>query len=356
MTEELRDFLVPYGFPAAQFNVLLQDEILRHYSQIAGVFNLKGQTSFIATTANPETGEMHRGVKGTVGPIDLGGMKTGFQFQAEIANNWWWNNRNVIIYTSDIERMMNAGGDPWDHFTEENDCDIFQQNFKQEIVYSGPRKGEAPILTVADDVSSWNVGDTILVTATNYDPNESETFTIVECDECAANQVKVDRAPTNTHWGRIDDETGADQRAEVALLTRNVRFYGEMDPANTCKYARTREQDNANSPNVDNNYCWYYTDVNGGEMDLHGAHSMITENFNNFHMTHIEIFNAGQPRVGRYPVHWHLADYVGERGGYEDPSYIDSLSIHDCFSRFATIHATHEVIITVVCQNKVPQN
>jgi len=58
--------------------------------------------------------------------------------------------------------------------------------------------------------------------------------------QCSSNQIKVDRAPLNTHWGRIDSRTGVDQRAEVALLSRNVRFYGEMSSDN-CTYAFTRE-------------------------------------------------------------------------------------------------------------------
>ena len=79
--------------------------------------------------------------------------------------------------------------------------------------------------------------------------------------------------------------------------------------------------------------------------DYHGAHHIATDGFKNFHASHIEIFNAGQPQVGRYPIHWHNADYVGTKGGYDDPSYIDSLSIHDSNSRFATIHGTHEAAI-----------
>ena len=37
--------------------------------------------------------------------------------------------------------------------------------------------------------------------------------------------------------------------------------------------------------------------------------------------------------------------YVGEKGGYDDPSSAVSLSIHDCFSRFITVHGTHEAIV-----------
>ena len=65
-------------------------------------------------------------------------------------------------------------------------------------------------------------------------------------------------------------------------------------------------------------------------------------------MSHIEIFNAGQPRLARYPVHWHHAGYVGQRGNYADPSEVDSLSIHDSFSRFVTIHGTHEATVKSV--------
>ena len=51
-----------------------------------------------------------------------------------------------------------------------------------------------------------------------------------------------------THWGRIDSRTGLDQRAEVGLLSRNVRFYGELEETG-CDYAFTREQLSMDSPN-----------------------------------------------------------------------------------------------------------
>ena len=65
------------------------------------------------------------------------------------------------------------------------------------VRYTGPNEGGQPILTLADDVSSWEIGDQIVVAATNFDPRESETFFIVDCEgQCAENQVKVDRPPT----------------------------------------------------------------------------------------------------------------------------------------------------------------
>ena len=254
-----------------------------------------------------------------------------------------------------------------------------------------------------------------------------------------------------THWGKIDSRTGLDQRAEVGLLSRNVRFYGELEDTG-CDYAFTREQLSMDSPNhvcedsptqcanhqicsdchkqcIDtemtatgtfssyddciliasetcdngdenchteddcgctencdacgdkcesdcckcktdcssNNECpnipnpeefkiegetpirWgcdYYKNMTGVDQDMHGAHMMFTRGFRNVHVSHMEIFNAGQPRLARYPVHWHHAHYVGEKGKYDDPSSATHLSIHDAFSRFVTVHGTHEAVVT----------
>ena len=65
----------------------------------------------------------------------------------------------------------------------------------------------------------------------------------------------MDRPATFTHWGRIDTDSGIiDQRAEVGLLSRNVRFYGEMS-SNSCQYALTRESLDSNSPNNGVSWC-----------------------------------------------------------------------------------------------------
>ena len=127
-------------------------------------------------------------------------------------------------------------------------------------------------------------------------------------------------------------------------MSRNVRFYGEMS-ASSCQYAKTREQLNPDSANSDNNWCWYFENMEGVDRDMHGAHMITTHSFKNWHVSHTEFFNVGQPRLARYPIHWHHAGYVGERGGYADPSSAESNSIHDSFSRWITIHGTHEAIV-----------
>ena len=162
---------------------------------------------------------------------------------------------------------------------EQNGKNVWQK-IRQSITYSGPGiKDEngnelGPILTLEerDDgtndlgtISTWEIGDQIVVASTSWDARESEVFELVECklangNPCASNQVRINRPPNFTHWGRKDSRTGIDQRAEVGLLSRNVRFYGEMDEigicvatgekcdatctgkCKKCRYAFTREQ------------------------------------------------------------------------------------------------------------------
>ena len=75
----------------------------------------------------------------------------------------------------------------------------------------------------------------------------------------------------------------------------------------------------------------YFEDMEGVDRDMHGAHMITTSGFDNYHVSHVELFNVGQPRLARYPIHWHHAGYVGALGGYADPSSVESLSIHDSF-------------------------
>ena len=53
--------------------------------------------------------------------------------------------------------------------------------------------------------------------------------------------------------------------------------------------------------------------MEGVDRDMHGAHMITTSGFDNYHVSHVELFNVGQPRLARYPIHWHHAGYVGDR-------------------------------------------
>jgi len=47
------------------------------------------------------------------------------------------------------------------------------------------------VLSLADDVSTWQPGDKIVIASSDYDMNHAEVFTLVHCRSCTANQVKL---------------------------------------------------------------------------------------------------------------------------------------------------------------------
>ncbi|XP_074455970.1 cell surface hyaluronidase CEMIP2-like isoform X2 [Larus michahellis] len=176
------------------------------------------------------------------------------------------------------------------------------------------------ILHLVDEVTSWLPGDRIVVASTDYSMHQAEEFNLLPCPECKSNQVKIDGSPLYLHIGEVID--GVDMRAEVGLLTRNILIQGEME--DSC-YGQ--------------NQCQFFS------FDTFGGHIKILRNFRSVHMSGVELKNMGQQILGSYPVHFHLAEDVDERGGYERPTYLDNLAIHHCFSRCVAIHGTHGLLV-----------
>ncbi|KAL2294836.1 hypothetical protein Nmel_008589 [Mimus melanotis] len=168
------------------------------------------------------------------------------------------------------------------------------------------------ILNLLDDVSSWEPGDRIVVASTDYSMYQTEEFTLLPCPECTSHQVKVK--------GEVID--GVDMRAEVGVLTRNILIRGETE--NTCY------------PEKD---CQFFS------YDTFGGHIKILKNFTSVHLSYVELKQMGQQQIGSYPVHFHLCGDVDEKGGYTFKTYLEGLSIHHCFSRCVTIHATNGLLI-----------
>ncbi|XP_051749548.1 cell surface hyaluronidase [Ctenopharyngodon idella] len=177
------------------------------------------------------------------------------------------------------------------------------------------------VLNLQDDVSSWKPGDRIVVASTDYSMHQAEEFTLLPCPHCNRKQVRIQGKPQFTHVGEILD--GVDMRAEVALLSRNILIRGEME--NSC-YGK--------------NWCQYFS------YDTFGGHIKILGNFSSVHLSHVELKHMGQQQEkGRYPVNFHRCGDVDQRGGYVDPAYVDSLSIHHSFSRCVAIHATNGLLV-----------
>uniref|UniRef100_A0A8C7DEQ2 hyaluronoglucosaminidase n=1 Tax=Oncorhynchus kisutch TaxID=8019 RepID=A0A8C7DEQ2_ONCKI len=178
------------------------------------------------------------------------------------------------------------------------------------------------VLNLQDDVHTWQPGNHVVVASTDYSMHQAEEFTLLPCPHCTSRQVRVQGEPQFGHMGEIVD--GMDMRAEVALLSRNILIYGEME--NTC---------------YGNNWCQFFGhDTYGGHIKV-----CIFGNFTSVHLSHVELRNMGQQEQGRYPVHFHRCGDVDWRGGYREPAYVDGLSIHHSFSRCITIHATNGLLV-----------
>ncbi|MEJ1278081.1 cell migration inducing protein hyaluronan binding [Cricetulus griseus] len=63
------------------------------------------------------------------------------------------------------------------------------------------------------------------------------------------------------------------------------------------------------------------------------------------HLEGVELKYMGQQLVGQYPIHFHLAGDLDEKGGYDPPTYIRDLSIHHTFSRCVTVHGSNGLLI-----------
>ncbi len=163
------------------------------------------------------------------------------------------------------------------------------------------RVGESVI--ELDEKTEWRVGDRIALSATGFDPAESEEAIVGAID---GRRIQLSLPLTYSHWGELQAIAGRllDERAEVALLTRNIVIEGDAA-----------------------------SEVNG-----YGAHVMIHPG-STARVEGVEFHRVGQRGgLGRYPLHWHLAK---ETEGH----YAKDNAVWHSFNRCMTIHGTNGVTL-----------
>ncbi|KAL3861721.1 hypothetical protein ACJMK2_007745, partial [Sinanodonta woodiana] len=181
-----------------------------------------------------------------------------------------------------------------------------------------------PVITLIDYVTTWEVGDRVVISSTDYDWNQAEEGTIMKCSSCSNKQVKIDLPARYTHWGDVEDGV-VDMRAEVALLSRNIIFEGKM--ANTCYISDTT------SPGNCDNFKY----------DTYGGHILLSRGFKSVRVEGTELYHMGQQlRLGFYPIHFHMCN---DTRNYTNRPYIQDNSIHHTFARCVTIHGTHGILV-----------
>ncbi|KAK3105026.1 hypothetical protein FSP39_015514 [Pinctada imbricata] len=194
-----------------------------------------------------------------------------------------------------------------------------------------PLTAAQPTIDVIDDVTSWEEGDMVFFTSTDYDMEQAERGRIIKCDTCSSTQFKVDLNFKYTHFGEVEDRV--DMRGEVGLLTRNVKVRGEMEDACT--------PTNGNCGGCPE--WWHNKNCGKYPYDTFGGHVKFLKDFKNVHVEGLELENMGQQTsLGNYPLHFHMCEDVGD---YPNPPYLKDNSIHDTFARCITIHGTHGVLV-----------
>ncbi len=162
----------------------------------------------------------------------------------------------------------------------------------------------ATSLTLDQIPTGWSPGDKIALAPSGYEPYEAEELTITRIDGNVISFIPALKFP---HFGEIQMYEGKvlDERAEVGMLTRNIKIQGPED----------------------------------AEENRYGGHTMILNESGPIHIEGVEFTRMGQPGIeARYNLHWHLA---GDREG----DYIKNSSIHNSLQRGVVIHRTDNVLI-----------
>ena len=155
--------------------------------------------------------------------------------------------------------------------------------------------------------TGWRVGDIILVTSTDDNMHHAEVRLITWIN---GTQIGVNEPFDHRHFGEIQTFANQrrswdlDTRAEVALLTRNIRIRGDDQ----------------------------------SEAEGFGGHIMVMEGAAGF-ISGVELYRMGQTAIlARYPFHWHLANDVSGQ-------YFKNSTITRSFSRCVTVHGTHNALV-----------
>ena len=187
------------------------------------------------------------------------------------------------------------------------------------------------VIDASDGEVNWEVGDRIVIASSTEDYREEEVRTITNlvCFMDGTVEITLDQPLNNRHYGEIETYSNssrtwdADFRAEVALLSRNVRIQGLA------------------SQDTDNNFG-DRARFDPGTVDGFGAHTMIMPTAGQITVDNVQFDRMGQTaRLGRYPIHWHLG---GDRSG----DVIRNSSITNSNNRGLTIHGTQNVSVTGV--------
>jgi G8 domain/FG-GAP-like repeat len=172
----------------------------------------------------------------------------------------------------------------------------------------------ASTITLKENVG-WRVGERIVIASTAMDPNEAEERTI---SSVSGGVVTLSAPLSFSHYGQLQSYDGktADQRAEVALLSRNIVIQGD-DASMSAKF--------------------------GGHTMIMGSNGAVRESNPALRASAkirgVEFRKMGQfDRLGRYPLHWHFNDdSIGD--------FVEGSSVHQSIQRGIVVHQSDQVAV-----------
>ena len=187
-----------------------------------------------------------------------------------------------------------------------------------------------PLRITLSQAVTWPVGAEILITSTSTNYNESETRKISSITPNGLT-ITLDTALTYNHNGTQPAYTRSsdgrswtiDQRAEVGLLSRNIKIQGANDtvlPSHINKGFGGHVMIMKSGSTLAGDTAF----VQGGRGYVEGA----------------EFFRMGRESVkGKYPLHFHM---LGEEGKGQ---YFRNNSVHRSFNRALVIHGTESTLV-----------
>jgi hypothetical protein len=154
----------------------------------------------------------------------------------------------------------------------------------------------------------WAVGEEIVIAPTTYSGRDAEQRTIKEITNVDSNPViKFDGPLLTKHYAGVQNfgAESIEMRAEVGLLTRNVKFQGDPEHSPDNQYGAVII---CHSPGDESTICR----IDGVELTMVGQAFIL----------------------GSYPIHFHMIGTVHK-------SYVRNNAIHHSFNRATTIHGVH---------------
>ncbi|XP_063605340.1 fibrocystin-L-like [Penaeus indicus] len=186
---------------------------------------------------------------------------------------------------------------------------------------------------------SWKAGDNIVIATTEHrfmvNENEERTIASVSADGLTltlTEPLEFEHISIEQTFGTHTVET----RAEVGLLTRNIKIRGNVNSDFVEEIEACDEDWHPGQFKVQSCFNGRFGEEIGGAQ--FGATVMLSGKEANKDLVqgrveYVEVTEAGQAfQLGRYPLHFHLVGNV-------NTSYIRGCAVHRTYNRAVTIHA-----------------